>query len=168
MLSDAQKERITQIFQLYDANKNHLIEAVDIDIIAQRFRKSYQIQVGSEIDRRFKAVFGQFWRKLVLLYDENDDRNISLDEFFAAYEVHLSSQDRYDEMIRPFIDNIFPIVDTDEDGMLNLEEYTRFYCLFHDDAAAAAASFQMIDGNQNGKLSQLEVYAFFHEFHFGH
>ncbi|MGD1841482.1 MAG: EF-hand domain-containing protein [Thermonemataceae bacterium] len=165
MLTDFQKKKIARLFQFYDANGNGVIEAEDIDEIAQQFGQEFGWAIASPEDRKFRATFKQFWRKLIMSVDSNDDQKVNLEEFYAAYEASLSSEENYETLVRPFLDNLFPVIDSDNDGAWSKDDFIKFYRGFRSSSEAAERNFKRLDLNSDGVLSKEEIYLHFHDFH---
>ncbi|PKQ70029.1 EF-hand domain-containing protein [Raineya orbicola] len=166
MLSDFQKQKITKMFCFFDADGNKVIEPEDMDIIAEEFRKSFGWQVGSEDDKKFKGALKKYWRRLTLGNEEAQDEPITLEVFLKAYERNLQNQQTYEEYVKPFLDHIYPAIDTNKDDMLQPSEFNHLYIGFRNSLQEAQAAFQKLDLNGDGVLSREEVYQHFYDFHF--
>ncbi len=167
MLTQFQEQKITRMFRFYDATENSMIEADDMDAIGERFCEEFGWKRGDEQDKKFRATFRQVWRRLLLRFDENQDEQVSLGEFLTAYKHHLSSEASYQEHVKPFIENIFNIIDTDKDGQWSKQCFIKFYKGFRNTESEAEVAFQALDSNGDGVLSREEIYQHFYDFHFG-
>ena len=166
MLTEFQKKKISSLFNFFDADGNNTIEAEDMDIIVENFAKIFNWEFGDENSRSFGGAFKKYWRKLMMVSDTNNDDKITLAEFLQAYERTLVNDDTYEQFVRPFLDNIFPLIDIDKDGNLQLNEFTKLYQGFRNTEASAQAVFDLLDINGDGVLSKEEVYQHFYDFHF--
>lgn len=165
MLSDFQKQKIEHLFRFYDQDHSGAIEAHDIDTIANRFAEEFHWRIGDEEDRRFRSLFRQVWRRLVLLFDEDQNEKVTLNEFMAAYEKNLSQPSEYKHNVHPFIDKLFPIIDSDKDDAWTQKEFRRFYHCFGQSHNEADQAFVAMDLNGDGLLQKNEIYQHFEDFH---
>lgn len=165
MLSTFQKQKIKHLFCFYDQDKSGFIEAHDIDSIANRFAEEFRWRIGEEQDKKFRALFRQVWRRLVLRFDEDENEKVSLDEFLQAYTQNLSSEEAYQENVFPFIEKLFPILDGDQDNAWTRKEFRRFYRCFGQSNEEADAAFEAMDLNSDDKLQKDEVFTHFRAFH---
>lgn len=166
MLSEFQKKKISQLFRFFDADGNNTVEAEDMDIIVENFAKIFNWEMGDENSRNFGSAFKKYWRKLMMVSDTNNDDKISLAEFLQAYERTLVNDNTYEQFVKPFLDNLFPLIDIDKDGNLQLNEFTKLYQGFRNPAESAQMVFNLLDVNGDGVLSREEVYQHFYDFHF--
>ncbi|GIV38647.1 MAG: hypothetical protein KatS3mg033_0447 [Thermonema sp.] len=165
MLSAFQRQKIEHLFRFYDQDKSGFIEAKDIDTIANRFAEEFRWRIGEEQDKKFRSLFRQVWRKLVLRFDENADEKVSPEEFLQAYTQNLSSEEAYQKNVFPFIEKLFPILDGDKDNAWTQKEFRRFYRCFGQSNEGADAAFEAMDLNGDGLLQQEEVFTHFRAFH---
>ncbi len=166
MLTEFQKKKITQLFHFFDADGNSTVEAEDMDIIVENFAKIFNWEMGDENSKNFGSAFKKYWRKLMMVSDTDKDDKISLAEFLQAYERTLVNDGTYEQFVKPFLDNIFPLIDINKDDKLQLNEFTKLYQGFRNPVENAQMIFNLLDGNGDGVLSKEEVYQHFYDFHF--
>ena len=166
MLTEFQKKKISRLFSFFDADGNGVLEAEDMDLIVENFSKIFAWEMGDENSKNFGSAFKKYWRKLMMVSDTNNDDAITLAEFVQAYERTLVNDNTYEQFVKPFLDNIFPLIDIDKDGSLQLNEFTKLYEGFRNPAENAKNVFSLLDINGDGALSREEVYQHFYDFHF--
>ncbi|MDX1904764.1 MAG: EF-hand domain-containing protein [Thermonemataceae bacterium] len=166
MLSSFQNQKIEKLFTFFDADGNKMIEPEDMDIIAEQFTKLFGWQIGDENDKKFRGALKKYWRRLLMGADTDQDQSVDLAEFKKAYEKNLSSVANYEEFVKPFIDHIFPAIDTNKDNVLQPEEFALLYEGFRNPKENATKVFVKLDTNADGSLSKDEIYQHFYDFHF--
>lgn len=135
-------------------------------MIAGQFAIQFGWQITGQDDCKFRGALKKYWRKLLLGFDGNNDASIDLEEFLEAYKRNLSSKENYEEFVKPFIDHIFSIMDTNKDNTLQPEEFAHFYLGFRNSAQEAIKVFAQLDINGDGVLSRAEIEQHFYDFHF--
>ncbi len=165
MLSEFRKKKVKRIFEFYDVNRNGVIETSDIDGICDTFCHEYGWAKGSETDVTFRAGFHALWSGLITAADVNKDNKVSLEEFYANYDVTIKDYEAFHQYIYPFFPGFFPVLDTDGDHDLSFEEFSRFYRGFRNTDADATAAFPLLDFDSNGIITRDEFFLAFYLFH---
>jgi len=166
MLSEFQMQKLQKLFAFFDADGNGVIEPNDMDNIAEQFSQIFSWKIGDDDEKKFRGALKKYWRRLVLGIDTEEDPQVTWEEFRKAYQRNLSSPANYEEFVKPFIDHIFPAIDTNKDDLLQLSEFTHLYEGFRNPREEAAKAFKKLDLNGDGVLSRDEVYQHFYDFHF--
>ncbi len=165
MLSELRQKKIKRLFMAYDANGNGYLDMNDLIILTQRVCKEFEWRQGSAQENRFKSVFFKIWSKLFREADLNHDHQVSFNEFKTYYEYITSSEEQFYLNVKPFMDELFLAMDTDNDYLLSKSDFISFFNAFALEQENAEAVFQSIDENGDGKISHLEFYNTFYEFH---
>jgi len=166
MLTEFQTLKIQKLFSFFDADGNKVIEPEDMDMIAEQFTKIFGWQIGDDNDKKFRGALKKYWRRLLMGADTDQDQNVSFEEFKAAYTRSLATKETYEEFILPFIEQIFPVIDTNHDGLLQPAEFAHLYEGFRNPKDEASKVFTKLDINGDGTLSKEEIYQHFYDFHF--
>lgn len=165
MLSDFRQKKVKKIFSFYDANNNGVLDMGDIDGICDHFAKEFNWTRGSEPDMLFRSTFTTHWRILMHLADANADGVVTQQEFLNHYEKAIGDDRGFYKYIKPFFDDIFPVIDSDNDGMLSKQDYMALFRSFRNSPAEAEYAFQKMDLNGDGEISHYELYTMFYNYH---
>ena len=165
MLSDFRLKKVRKVFDFYDANKNGVLDLGDISSICDHFAEQFNWSKGGERDSHFRKAFTFHWNKLIHVADDNKDGVVSAEEFIAHYTAALKDDVGYYRYIKPFFDDIFPIIDSDHDGVLSKKDYTAFFRSYRNSDAEAEAAFKRMDLNNDGVISHYELYTMYYNFH---
>lgn len=165
MLSEFRKRKVKRIFEFYDVNANGFIETSDIHAICDRFCEEYGWAKESDMDKMFRSQFLTLWSALVTAADVNKDSKVSLDELYANYTVTIKDEAAFEKYIYPFFQGIYPVLDSDSDGDMGFDEFSRFYRSFRNTDAQAQVAFSTQDLNGDGILTRDEFLLNFYLFH---
>ena len=165
MLSEFRLKKVKRVFKFYDANGNGLLDMGDIDGICDHFAEQFGWTKGGERDSHFRMAFTFHWHKLIRMADDNKDGVVSEKEFIEYYTQALSDDINYYKYIKPFFDDIFPIIDSDDDGVLSKEDYTAFFRSYRNPQSEAEKAFDNMDENNDGVISHFELYTMYYNFH---
>jgi len=165
MLSEFRIKKVKRVFAFYDSNGNGLLDMGDIEGICDHFAEQFGWTKGGERDSHFRMTFTFHWNKLIRIADDNNDGVVSESEFIDHYTQALSNDATYYRFVKPFFDDIFPIIDSDDDGVLSKEDYTAFFRSYRNSQSEAEQAFDEMDKNNDGVISHFELYTMYYNFH---
>lgn len=165
-LSPVQETKLTFLFNLLDFNRNGFIQQDDFTSIAENM----SIIKAETLKDHHIASVRKFMEKswIHLSHVESDHYKIPLNEWlhFADKEIVNCSQEKYNNNIEKLVHAIFLFFDDNKDKHLNLVEYMSLLVSFRADFRNAKMSFESLDTNKDGLISEDElshaVWAFFH------
>lgn len=165
MLRGIRKKKIEKLFEVYDANGNGHLDMNDAVVLAERFIKEFAWPKGGPAESEFKGGFFKIWTRLFREADANHDHTVSKKEFLQYYEKITSDDAHFYKHIKPFLDDLFSLLDTDKDGLLTKEDYKAFYRAFNNSDEEAESAFSKMDVNNDGVISHLEFYTMMYHFY---
>ncbi|HLO51066.1 MAG TPA: EF-hand domain-containing protein [Kamptonema sp.] len=165
MLTKLQTEKFTQLFNLYDADENGLINFADFEKLVERIVEIRGYEPNSSKINEILHKVTYYWLRLQSEADKNRDQNVSLDEWLNYYEVVLNDDERYEQEIGSLVNIIFDVFDTDKDGAINSDEWIDFLAIYKKNRIDAEKAFAKIDNNKNGVLSRAEFLKAVYNFH---
>lgn len=165
MLSEFRKQKVKKNFTFLDANLNGFIDNEDFDAICERFRSEFGWELNGDADKFFRTQYYALWQNLMSQSDLNQDGKISIEEFLATYEVAIADDTSFEKYVLPFFEGMYPILDSDGDGNVKLEDYQCFYRCHDNTQEQATLAFHKMDLNKDGILTREEVLECFRAFY---
>ncbi|MFE7486337.1 EF-hand domain-containing protein [Kitasatospora sp. NPDC057965] len=114
-------QRVELVFELFDANRNGVIDIGDFDLMSRRV-----VEAAADSDETAKeairAAFRRYWVVLETELDANGDGVVTREEFRAF----VLSPERFGPTIAQFADALAALGDPDGDGLV---ERPRFVAL---------------------------------------
>ena len=159
MLSDAQRENITEIFHAIDATGDGLITRDDALRRAAQLCAAVAPEAQSAAYRDIRGAYEQLWAELMRFADADEDGAVSLEEFLDAMDRGMLADPRFvDSAMLVVTHAIFTAVDADGDEMIDVDEYARtFTAIDPAKDELARAGFNIIDADGDGAISRAEL-----------
>lgn len=153
MLSELQKAKIPNLFQMFDANKNGVLDKKDIVRIINTCAVQKRLDKTSEAYNRHESAFLGLWVGMTALADKNMDDKVTLEEFLAFFDYLIESKNNYKGLVNGISEGFFCTFDQDNDGALTFIEYRQFYEAMGLDERYARTIFNQLDLDSNGSIS---------------
>lgn len=150
MLSEIQKQKITKLFNVLDADGNGYFEVADLDRLAERLGEGRSAAQVETLRERYHALFESGKA-------HSQDGRLDLEGFIAQQDEILNTPGAYDGTIRSLTDFILELLDTDGDGKVTSAEMERFYRAYEMDQTQAGEVFSRLDTNGDGYISRSEM-----------
>lgn len=157
MLTDFQKRKLIALFDMYDADKNGLLEQADYEQIVQNLATSLHYQPGSPEYARLYADHLAVWNATYQLCGAPGSQRVTQEEYVAAFDQLLSDKDNYQAIVGNWADSLIELSDRDGDGRLSQQEYVTNLRNFNTSEAAANEAFRRLDRNGDGYLTRDEI-----------
>ncbi|MGW5055177.1 EF-hand domain-containing protein [Actinokineospora sp. NPDC004072] len=169
MTATIQDSRLKRRFELWDSNGDGAIDKSDYENEAKRILKAFGEQESSIKGRALLSAYREMWDKLVDRADVSRDGAVSFDEFQNVGEQELiqGGNAGFDRSLRPTIEAIANICDTDGDGRISPPEFKRWMKAMNVDEQAADTAFKKIDTDRDGALTVEEIVAALRDYHQG-
>lgn len=153
MLSDLQRAKIPNLFQMFDANKNGVLDKKDIVRIIDTCAGQKGLDKKSEDYDQHESAFLGLWVGMTTLADKNMDDKVTPDEFLAFFDHLIQSKNKYKILVNRISEGFFCTFDKDHDGKLTFIEYRQFYEAVGLDERFARTIFDKLDLDSNGSIS---------------
>lgn len=171
MLTAFQKRKLEKKFHVFDADGNGFLEKDDFDIIIANLAKLRGYPPGSGEYQQIQKMYGEFWDHLARFADANKDHKVTMEEWLeyhdAAFEMEAVMHTHGEgESMRPLAALVFQTIDADGDGKITRKEYHDFFRAFRIPESDADVSFDHLDMNRDGYVTEDEIFSAVTEFHF--
>ena len=155
--NDFWKRKSRRALQVRDTDKDGYISRADYELYLDRYKK-LTISTPSNVERVAHLV-----RKVCDSYGLVDESvKLSYDEF---EEKWIAANTKDTKFANKAFAGMFHLLDTDGSGFISLEEWTAHYEWIGIDTAHAPASFDAIDTDHDGKISEDEFVKYHIEYY---
>ena len=154
-LADAAwKKKWDDLFHVFDANKNGVVQLADVLIVIDRYRTN--TTCSPEHLDALKAVLLEFATAMGIANAETKlDKTVWLQNAAAFCETDAAKLQKGETIFHKMNNASFDVVDKNRDGYISWEEFqVKMKAWNLEDAARAA--FDNSDKNEDGKLSRKE------------
>jgi len=166
-ISQDERELLAKTFKLFDFDKNGVIEKRDFEELAVRYAKSRGLDSDMPQTNPYYQKYLTMWNEIVKEVDGEFgsespeglyDGKITVDEWNRFWINKLKTGEAKD-IAQLWTGIIFDLIDADDDGQINLQEYGNFLLTHELQTAGIIADelFQRIDINQDGVISKIEL-----------
>ena len=166
MLTDFQKHKMRKLFNFWDYNNTERLEKTDYQNITSRVAAERGWDRNSpQYASTYNAVMTN-WAQLEHYADENNDNIITVEEWMAYCESLVNDAQAYRVHAMELMMTLLNAVDVDEDGLLTIEDYKRWFRIYNVDPAQAENAFGHLDTDGNGHLSIDEIINALNDFYY--
>lgn len=149
-LSNFQKRKIALVFYRYDASKNGVVEAEDLEIYGKEVAKAQGLSEGSDaynkIMAAYKNAFEVYWAQAA-----NDEGKVTLESYFESCQkfIQFVGVEEGTKVNK----SMFDTIDLDNKGSISLNEFKMFVKPMGASDADAEYAFRKLDLNGSGTIT---------------
>jgi len=167
--ASVQDTRLKRRFELWDSNGDGTIDKSDYETEARRIVKAFGEQETSPKGRALLTAYLGMWEKLAAKAKVGSQGKVTLQQFadVSHQELVEGGDAGFDKNLRPTIEAIVKMCDTDGDGEVNPAEFKRWMKAVGVDERQADSAFRQIDSNGNGQLTVEELVTAVRDYHQG-
>jgi Ca2+-binding EF-hand superfamily protein len=167
MLTDLQKQKLSHLFRVLDANRDDVLERADYDAIVSNLSTQYGWKPGSEPYSALEALYLGIWNNLKSRADANGDGKVSLREFLDFHDVMLASPELYQQITVGTVELLFRAFDRDHDGHVTGDDFRQFFDAYRiSTPGVAATAFHKLDVTGHGRISREDALHRVKEYYF--
>ncbi|ACU37721.1 EF-hand domain-containing protein [Actinosynnema pretiosum subsp. pretiosum] len=169
MSTGIMQERLERRFDMWDSNHNGLNERSDYETeannILRAFGEDASTPQGKALISSFTAMFEYFAEKAGV----GPHGAMNKQQFMQVVEAEVfeGGDAGFSRAVRPTIQAIMNLIDTDGDGQINPVEFEKYLRVIGVDDMSAQEAFAQIDTDGNGMLSIDELVDAVRAYHFG-
>lgn len=160
MITNFQKRKLINLFNIHDINGNGQLEAQDFALMTRRFATLRGLQPEDEPYKALAQGFDQFWMGLKTA-DTNGDGVISYEEWWAWWQ-QIMDGGLYEQIAKPIGEMMFSSCYPDADGNVSKDNFIQYYQTISGDNRAAETVFEHI--HTEGVLSVDSLNALLYEY----
>jgi len=124
MLTALQRRKLQLRFALLDTDGNGYLSQRDYDLVTLRLCAAFGHLPGTEAYERVHNAYLQLWERLRSLMDVDGEGRISLSQFMNGCAKLI--QEQRSAAVQDPVDLIFDMVDADQNGVIDLAEFTKW------------------------------------------
>lgn len=157
MLTELQTKKLTNLFNLYDADSNGLLDEQDYARVAQNAARAIGYEPGTaEYDTLHTAYMG-IWQGVCQLTDTTAEGQLTLTKFLNGYANLISQKELFAAVILDMAKTTIEFQDRNKDGKVEEDEHTAYAMAHNISRAAALESFRRLDRDGDGYLTRAEL-----------
>ncbi len=169
MLTELQKRKLMKLFSMYDAHNLGVLKISDFERLAKQLAELRGWKPGTEPFEKITSRYLFRWNRMraeikQTLHARNDGQ-INLDEWLTYYDIVLNDS-TYEEELLALVEAVFNVVDVDESGHLNKDEWTALFRTYNIPVIYVEETFARIDRDGDGVISKAEVLSMIREFYY--
>lgn len=169
MLTELQKRKLMKLFCMYDACNLGVLKISDFERLAQQLADLRGWKPGTAAYEKITSQYLFRWNRIRAEIKQTlhirNDAQVNLDEWLSYYDIVLNDQ-RYERELLALGEAVFNVVDIDESGHLDKEEWTALFRAYNIPVVYVDETFAHIDHNGDGVLSKEEVLLMIREFYY--
>ncbi len=164
MITEFQKKKMQHFFNVFDTDKDGFLEQADLERVIQKLAAVQNLEAGSPTYDNLHAKWMFVWNTLQKVSDANRDNLVSPEEWITLVDMTLTSEEAYQQIMYSIGSSTFDAVDTNNDGIIGVAEWTAFFKAHDIDEAVAEETFARLDLNSDGHISKDEGLELLHQF----
>jgi Ca2+-binding EF-hand superfamily protein len=161
MLTALQRRKLQLRFALLDTDGNGYLSQEDYDLVTLRLCAAFGHLPGTAEYERVHTAYLKLWEQLRSRMDLDGTGRITLDQFMTGCERLLQEAPPSAQRTSAHdpVDLIFDMVDADQNGVIDLVEFTTWMHAYGVGAQDTVEAFDLLDSDDDGVLSRPEVAA---------
>ena len=152
----ARRAALQRRFAVIDTDGNGVWQRKDCEQLTRRLCDSFGHPVDSGPGQAVAAGQDALFDALLRHMDANGDREITPDEFAAAFGWRIEDRPGFDTAVRTAVQALVQVADRDGNGLLDAAEYAELTAVYGASADDAARAFARLDLDRNGVLDGVE------------
>jgi Ca2+-binding EF-hand superfamily protein len=162
MAQTAKNQKFEMLFDWFDQNDDGSLTEDDFIAMASLFTELTHPDDRPNKDA-LRAAFARWWR--ILLEAAGTQDRIERPEFISIMHSHITGSQHFEDVVMGIADALMQALDTDGNGTLTGDEYVQMYSSLGVNQDISAASFQRLDRNGDGVISQAEFRSAIEDFY---
>lgn len=124
--SPLRRAKLRQLFQIYDADGNGVLEQVDFLAVVERFATARGLDSESDAHRRLQELYLSVWDELQREADADGDGQVTLQEMRSYLDRVTHDPALFVQQVLTITELLFGVLDANSDGLITEKEYLEF------------------------------------------
>lgn len=156
-MSELLDRKLKHFFTLMDRDGSATLELNDYLTTADNVSGAFGMAEGSPEHHELRRTFTRFWEDVIEPMDTDGDGHVRFEEYLTAYNTGVRDHPRGYELIRPIADAVLNIIDTESNGKITADDFTRTLAGYGVPAPESRAAFSALDRDRSGFLTREEM-----------
>jgi len=167
-MSTIVQDRLERRFELWDTNHDGVIDRSDWEAEARSIVRGFGERENTPRAAALLSAYAHMWDYLAAQVGPHAT-SMSLEQFKQVSHEHIISKGDagFATVLRPTIQAIVNLCDTDGDGRVNQSEFKSWLKAIGADSEISAALFNRVDINRDGYLTVDELVRAVQDYHEG-
>ena len=157
MLSDLQTLKLTKMFRHLDRDRDGVLVPADYQRMSKRLLDVLGAQPDAPQAIELSASYNTEWQELEASVGDHAETRVTLAVWLAYRDAQLSGPDAFAVMIDPYIETVFTLLDTDEDGCLSHADVSRYLDVYEMRDAEKCEVLAKLDPEHRGSFTRQEI-----------
>jgi Ca2+-binding EF-hand superfamily protein len=163
MLTELQTKKWSKLFAAYDANHDGVISQSDFEQVFRNLATLKHLDRNPTLYRQGLIDYIEDWEFLYRDLNKDPDSEVTLPEWLEYADQQLSNAP-IEQVSARFSDQLFGILDINENGVIGLHEYQMILAGWQVPKDVAETTFVRLDLNADQELSRDEFVTLMAEF----
>ncbi|MEV6121096.1 EF-hand domain-containing protein [Streptomyces sp. NPDC052077] len=164
MPDDVRERKFGAVFDWFDQDGDRFLTKDDFQALAALFERAAPADRGAAAGA-IREGFDEWWRLLLAHGDRDGEERIDPQEFAALMFSDITADGNFDATVVKIADGFLDALDTNGDGVLDIEEYVRLFDIVGVPPTASGEAFRRLDRDGNGVISRDEFRLAIREFY---
>jgi Ca2+-binding EF-hand superfamily protein len=165
-VTDLQRRKLERRFEILDRDGDGKLEQEDYEGVTSRIASAFGHDPDSPRAAALRDSYLALWAALLKKMDTDGDGMVSREEFVTSVAHSIvAREDGFARHIGPIAHAVLDLADTNGNGELDADEFSRMWVAIGVPASDTAQAFQQLDRDQSGRLSLDEITTAIHEFY---
>ncbi|MEQ9403671.1 MAG: hypothetical protein RIM99_08815 [Cyclobacteriaceae bacterium] len=165
-MTDLLESKLDYFFSILDANGNSILQPNDFVEVANKLSDKLRYGPSSPIRLKLQRQASRLFVQILTDMEKEDDQ-ITPEDWFHFFEYfHFERPGYIRSYVTRIVNYIFLLFDRNFDKYINREEYSEMFRAYGIDYKYEGSSFDKLDKNKDGFISQEELIQGFCDFFF--